>query len=127
MNEQRVPVGLEGLEFPELLEKLTGRVGVASVLRLSSMGGVVVCTHNDSYNGVHVFLPGEDRFVYVTTWVDDAGGALDRKSVELILFRAWQRWGLLAPWYSVSCRRATFPTASVHRSLLDTSAWRGWL
>jgi hypothetical protein len=118
------PKGLRGLEFPEMLETLTGRAGVASVLRLSPPKTFALYSHSVSFSGVHVLFPGEDRSVYVTTWVDDAGGALDRKSVELILFRAWQKWGLSVSWHSL--RRFVFPTESTHRSRLETLEREGW-
>jgi hypothetical protein len=120
LNELLVPKSLEGFELPELLEKLTGRVGTAAVLRLSSWGVFVLYHHTFSFSGVHVFFPGEDMSVYVTTWVDDAGRELAREAVELALTRAWKNWNRrLVLCHGVLCERRTFPTASARRNRLE--------
>jgi hypothetical protein len=122
LNELHVPKSLEDLEFPELLETLTGRVGVASLLRLSPPETTVLYSHSFSFSGVHVFFPGEDTSVYVTTWVDAVEGPLDCEAVEFAFVRIWYRWyeGGLVPWHRTACRWTDFPTESAQRSLLET-------
>lgn len=109
--------GLRSLEFPELLEELSGRVGFASAVRLSSEP-LVLYTHKKLYAGAHVFFPGEDTSTYITTWVDDAGRSLSRMNVESVLYHVLLRWGTGRAMYIWE----NYPTKPACRSLLETLA-----
>jgi hypothetical protein len=120
LNELHLPMSVGDLDFPEMLEEMTGRAGVASVLRLSPPETVALYSHGRFCIGIHVFFPGECTSVYVTTWVG-AGRALNCRAVDHVLHRAWLDWlgWSSVPWYRVSCRKSDFPTESAHRDLLE--------
>jgi hypothetical protein len=114
---------LMDLELPELLEKLTGRVGIAAALRLS-LGPVSFYIQLRSFRGVHVFFPGEDMSVYITSWGDGVGGMLDSKGVESVISLALCHWATVG--LTHLCKPTltpnNFPTESAHRDLLEALA-----